>query len=170
MPLIEVQTEINADLQTCFDLARDVDFYQNSLKKPTEIPIGGKISGVIEKGDYVTWETNHLVLTQHLVLKVTELVNPVLFVDEMVKGAFKSYRHEHIFKNIKNKTVMIDRFYFESPYGVIGKLVDKLFLNKYMYNLLVTRNYALKIKAEEIAAYKKNMLLAKMNSGKIIQL
>ncbi|GAL68669.1 SRPBCC family protein [Jejuia pallidilutea] len=170
MTLVEVHTEINADLQTCFDLARDVDFYQNSLEKPNEIPITGKISGLVEKGDYVTWETNHLILTQHLTLKVTEFVNPVLFVDEMVKGDFKYYRHEHIFKGNANKTLMTDRFYFEPPYGIIGKLFNKIFLEEYMRKLLIARNKALKIKAEDIAERKKKTLEVSIKPGEIIQL
>lgn len=163
MPLIEVQTEINADIQTCFDLARDVGFYQKSLKKTTEIPVAGKISGLIEKGDYVTWETNHLVFTQLLVLKVSEFISPVLFVDEMVKGDFKSYRHEHIFKNNKNGTTMTDRFYFKSPYGVIGKIVDAIILKRYMRKLIITRNNALKMKAEQVTAKQKIEILSKMS-------
>lgn len=150
MPLIEVRTEINSDLQTCFDLARDIDFYQRSLQKPTEIPVGGKTSGLVEKGDYVTWETNHLFFAQHLTLKITEFISPVLFVDEMVKGRFKTYRHEHIFKNVNRKTLMIDRFYFELPYGIYGKTISWLFFKRHMYKLLISRNKALKIKAEKI--------------------
>ena len=45
---------------------------------------------------------------------------------------------------------MIDKFYFESPFGIIGKIVNVLFLTKYMKNLLKTRNQYLKIKAENI--------------------
>ena len=150
MPLIEVETEIDADLQTCFDLARDIDFYQESLREPTEIPVRGKISGKIEKGDYITWETNHLIFTQHLVLKVTDYISPSLFVDEMVKGDFKSYKHEHIFKKNNNKTVMKNRFYFESPMGVLGKVVDNVFLKRHMKKLLISRNIKLKEKAESL--------------------
>ncbi|KJD31364.1 hypothetical protein PK35_14730 [Tamlana nanhaiensis] len=150
MPLIEVKTEIDAEIETCFDLARDVTFYQNTLQKPTEIAISGKVAGLVEKGDATIWETRHLNLHQHLTLKVTEFSQPFLFVDEMVKGHFKTYKHEHIFKKIKNKTLMIDKFYFESPYGVFGKLFDYLFLKKHIKKLIVFRNEALKDKAESL--------------------
>jgi uncharacterized protein involved in exopolysaccharide biosynthesis len=58
--------------------------------------------------------------------------------------------HEHIFKIEKNETQMIDRFNFQSPFGVLGKLVNVLFLKQYMTNLLSTRNEYLKAKAEEL--------------------
>ncbi len=61
--------------------------------------------------------------------KITEFNAPNYFVDEMVSGAFKSFRHEHIFKHIgKKKILMIDTFFFESPLGVLGKIVNTLFL------------------------------------------
>ncbi|MBC2844965.1 SRPBCC family protein [Winogradskyella flava] len=150
MPQILVETQIDADIKICFDLARDVGFYKNSLKEPTEIPISGKISGLVEKGDYVTWETNHLNLIQHLTLKVTAYDRPFLFVDEMVRGEFKSYRHEHIFETCDGCTRMIDKLYFESSYGILGKITDKFLLKRHMTKLLITRNALLKQKAEEL--------------------
>lgn len=66
----------------------------------------------------------------------------------MVSGAFKSFRHEHIFKENNGKTVMIDKFYFESPYGILGQLANRLFLKKYITQLLKTRNKFLKEIAE----------------------
>lgn len=152
MPHIIVKTEIKAQIDVCFDLARDVGFYYNSLKKLTEIPIAGKVSGLVEAGDYVTWETNHLNFMQHLTLKVTEFKKPSLFVDEMVKGKFKSYKHEHIFEDHIDKTIMIDKFYFQSSYGVLGKIMDRLFLKKHFISLIEKRNEALKQKAEELSS------------------
>jgi len=148
MPKIIVKTEIDADIDTCFDLARDVGFYYNTLEKFTEIPISGKVTGLMEAGDYVTWETNHLSLMQHLTLKVTEFEKPILFVDEMVRGEFKTYRHEHIFEVDNDKTVMIDKFEFQSPYGIFGKLVDWVFLKRHFKKLIITRNKTLRLYAE----------------------
>ncbi len=150
MPLVQVETQINADLQTCFDLARNIDFYKKSLKNSSEIPIDGKTTGLVEANDFITWEAKHLGFVRHLTLKVTEFDNPNLFVDEMVHGYYKAYKHEHVFRKCGNKTIMIDKFYFESPYGIIGKFVDWVFLKKYMTNFLITRNKTLKEKAEII--------------------
>jgi len=148
MPLITVKTKIDADINVCFNLARDIGFYCKSLKNLTEIPIRGKTIGLVEKGDYTTWETNHLIFSQHLILKVTEFESPFLFVDKMVKGEFKAYKHEHIFKEEDNKTLMVDKFYFKSPYGVLGRIVDRLFLSRHFKKLLMTRNALLKQKVE----------------------
>ncbi len=158
MPLIEIKTEIKAEIKTCFDLARSIDMHQESLKHSNEKAIAGKITGLIELGEWVSWEAKHLGFVQHLTSKITEFDAPNYFVDEMVFGAFKSFRHEHIFctstplkTNFDEKrTIMVDKFHFESPYGVFGKLANWLFLKRYMSKLLKTRSQFLKEKAESI--------------------
>ncbi|GAB4156248.1 MAG: hypothetical protein Tsb0033_06560 [Winogradskyella sp.] len=151
MPQIVVETEIDSDIEICFDLARDVGFYKQSLKNRNEIPISGKILGLVEEGDVITWETNHLGFMQHLTLKVSEFKKPYLFTDEMTDGSFKSYRHDHIFEKRNGKTVMVDKLHFASKYGILGKIVDNLILKRYIKGIMVSRNEILKQKAEELS-------------------
>lgn len=150
MPTLEIKTFIKADLKTCFDLARNIDFHKASMAHSKEKAIAGKTSGLIGLGESVTWEATHFGIKQKLTSKITEFESPNYFVDEMASGAFKSFKHEHIFKIEKNETQMIDKFHFQSPFGVLGKLVNVLFLKRYMTNLLSTRNEYLKAKAEEL--------------------
>jgi ligand-binding SRPBCC domain-containing protein len=150
MPFIEIHTFIKSDAKTCFDLARNIDIHQESLKFSEEKAIAGKISGHIELGEWVSWEGKHFGFVQHLTSRITEFESPNYFVDEMVYGAFKSFRHKHIFKALPDSTLMIDEFDFKSPYGIIGKLADHLFLKRYMINLLQTRARYIKIKAESL--------------------
>lgn len=149
MPIIEIHTYINSDIKTCFDLARNIDFHQESLEHFNERAVLGKTSGLIELGESVTWEAKHFGFTQNLTSKITEFNSPSYFVDEMVSGAFKSFKHEHVFQQKGNQTLMIDKFYFRSPFGIMGKLANRLFLKKYMTNLLIIRNQLLKIEAEK---------------------
>ena len=148
MPLVEIKTEIDSDIKTCFDLARNIDLHQESLKYSSEKAIAGKVSGLIEKGEWVSWEAKHLGFVQHLTSKITEFESPNYFVDEMVFGAFKNFRHEHIFKEEFNKTIMVDKFYFESPLGILGIIANSLFLKKYIKRLLKNRSQFLKAYAE----------------------
>lgn len=151
MPLIKIKTEIKADIQTCFDVSRDIDFHTASLKDSNEKAIAGKTSGLIGLGEWVTWEAKHFGIKQQLTSKITEFDTPNFFVDEMVSGAFKSFRHEHIFEQKSTHTLMIDKFHFQSPFGVLGRLANVLFLKRYMTNVLTTRNAFLKKRAEELS-------------------
>ena len=150
MPLIKIETIIKADIKACFDIARNIDVHQESLKHSGEIAIAGKISGLKGLGEWVSWEAKHFGIVQHITSKITEFDSPNYFVDEMVYGAFKSIRHEYIFRESENKTIMTEMFYFESPYGVLGRLVNNLFLKRYVTKLLKDRNQFLRDKVEEV--------------------
>jgi len=47
------------------------------------------------------------------------------YVDEMLAGPFKKWRHLHKFQNIDEKqTEVLDEIEFELPYGLLGKLLE----------------------------------------------
>lgn len=148
MSTIHLQTLIKADIETCFDLSRSIDLHLESTKQTGEAAIAGRTSGLIEMGESVTWRAKHLGIWQTLTSKITVMQRPVLFVDEMQGGAFKSFRHEHHFAEADGATLMTDVFTFLSPLGLLGVIADKLFLTRYMTNLLLQRNEVIKVHAE----------------------
>lgn len=150
MPLIEIKTIIYADIQTCFDGARHIDFHKTSMKHTKERALAGKTSGHIGLQEWVTWEAVHFGIRQQLTSKITAFEAPNYFVDEMVTGAFKSFKHEHVFQEEKNHTIMTDHFSFVSPLGILGRVADMLFLTRYMTHLLTTRNQCLKKQIEAL--------------------
>jgi len=150
MPTIQLETRINAPIEKVFDLARSIDLHMESTKQTGEKAIAGKTSGLIELGETVTWRAKHFGIWQTLTSKITEFDRPDYFVDEMVQGAFKSFRHKHHFSSIDNQTLMKDVFVFESPLGVLGSLFNWLILKGYMTTLLTKRNKVIKKAAEAL--------------------
>lgn len=148
MPTICLETLINADIQTCFDLSCSINLHLESTKHTGETVIGGRTSGLITLNETVTWRARHLGIRQTLTSKITVMQPPFLFVDELQRGAFKSFRHEHHFKQIKGATLMTDIFIFEAPLGLLGAIANRLFLTSYMRNLLIKRNEVIKAHAE----------------------
>lgn len=148
MPTIHLTTFVAAPNQRVFDLARSIDLHRKSMAHTDEQAIAGTTSGLIGLNETVTWKARHLRKVRILKSKITAMEPPQSFTDEMVEGDFKSIRHEHHFKQIDNGTLMIDIFTYEPPYGGLGKLADRLFLGRYMKNLLETRNQAIKEYAE----------------------
>ena len=74
-----------------------------------EIWISGKIITKIRS----TWHS-----------KIT-LARPYEYVDEMLTGPFRKWKHSHKFYNINGKQTEIeDIFEFELPYGIIGRLLE----------------------------------------------
>ncbi|SOC44472.1 SRPBCC family protein [Ureibacillus acetophenoni] len=135
----------------CFDLARNVDIHTKTTTKTKEKAIGGVTQGLLEEGDTVTWEATHFGIKQRLTAKVTHMEKPTLFVDIMVKGAFSSFTHTHQFIEEKGGTLMIDTFEYKSPFGSIGMIADKLFLEKYMTEFIISRAKEQKKELKRIA-------------------
>lgn len=149
MSIIRLKTIIKADIETVFDLARDIDLHQESTSKTDEKAIAGKVSGLIEEGESVTWRAKHLGFYQTHTSKITEMKKPQKFTDIMLKGTFRSFRHQHIFKKEGENTIMIDVLEFESPLGVIGKIFNFMFMENYMESFLSERNQLIKSIAEK---------------------
>jgi ligand-binding SRPBCC domain-containing protein len=148
LPAIEHREYIKATINVCFDLARNIDVHTQTTSHTKEKAVGGVTTGLIEKGESVTWEAVHFGVRQRLTAKIIEMERPYRFVDVMIKGAFHSFRHTHTFESENDGTVMEDRFEYKSPFGVIGRLADILFLEKYMTKFIVARAKALKEIAE----------------------
>lgn len=148
MPTIKLETHINAPIEICFDLSRSIDLHVQSTAQTNEQAIAGKTSGLIEFGEYVTWQATHFGVRQKLTSKITAMQFPFHFRDEQLKGIFKFIKHDHYFEQHNGYVVMKDTFHFQSPFGPLGWLADKLVLTSYLYGFLIQRNEMIKHYAE----------------------
>lgn len=148
MPRIELNTEIKAPINVVFDLSRSIDFHAKTAEHTREKAIAGKTNGLIGLNETVTWKAKHFGVSQHLTSKITVMQRPDIFVDEMTKGIFKSICHQHLFLEEGDRTLMIDIFEFESPLGLLGRWVNKLFLRNYLEKFIIERNERIKALAE----------------------
>lgn len=149
MPIIEHKEYIKAPVEVCFDLARNVDIHIKTTTNTQERAVDGVTRGLLEEGDTVTWEAIHFGIKQRLTAKVIQMERPFQFVDIMLNGAFASFTHTHQFLAERDGTVMIDTFEYKSPFGMVGLIADKLFLEKYMKAFIALRARELKKLAEK---------------------
>jgi len=149
MPIIILETNIKAPIELVFNLSRSIELHQESTSSTNERAIAGKTSGLMELNDRVTWRAKHLGVYQNLSVVISEMIKYSYFKDEMIKGAFKRFSHQHFFEQKGKVTVMKDVFDYSSPLGVLGKLADALFLKNYMTRFLKERNRVIKLNAEK---------------------
>lgn len=140
MATIHLTTFITAPVERVFDLSRNISLHKISMKHKREEAIAGTTSGLINKGEWVTWRARHLGKTRIFTSRITELIPNQMFTDKMTKGDFKSFQHEHHFKRAENGTILIDIIKYELPYGWIGRMINRLYLRKYLENLISKRN------------------------------
>lgn len=148
MPTIIVETQINTTAEICYKLSLSVDLHQLSTSKTGEHIVDGVKFGVMKLDDFVTWRAKHFGIWQNLTTKITKTELYSFFTDEMIKGAFKSMKHEHYFKEDGDYTTMKDVFVFTSPFGILGKVFNYLILTNYMKKFLIERNVIIKEIAE----------------------
>ena len=86
MPIIELETRIQANIDVVFDLSRSIDLHLISSKQTHEKAIAGKTSGLIELGETVTWKAKHLGIYQTLTTQISAYDKPRYFVDEQIQG------------------------------------------------------------------------------------
>jgi len=148
MPTIELETQIKSDINICFDLSRSIDLHKISTAKTKEEAIDGRKSGLINLDEFVTWKATHFGIKQKLTSKITEFNRPFHFRDEQLKGAFKFIIHDHYFETLGDRVKMKDVFSFQSPLGLMGRLIDKIILTDYLTKILKERNAVIKEFAE----------------------
>lgn len=142
---IYTEIEIEAPIEVCFDMARNIDIHTQTVWPHTkERAIAGITTGMISGGETVTFEARHFGIRQKHKSLISAYNRPYHFVDEMLQGTFKSMRHEHEFIDLGNRTLMKDTLCFEAPMGWIGWLVERVVLRKYMLGFLEFRNARLR--------------------------
>ena len=148
MPIINLEVHIKSDIETCFDLSRSIDLHKISTANTKEEAIDGTTNGLINMGEFVTWQATHFGIKQKLTSKITAFDRPFHFRDEQQKGAFKFIIHDHFFEANGDMVIMKDIFNFQSPLGFLGNIADKLVLADYLTKLLIKRNDIIKEFAE----------------------
>lgn len=149
MTTITLTTTINAPITLCFDLSRSVTLHTISTNHTNESVISGRETGLFEQGDIVTWRARHFGFYQQLTMQISQMDRPRFFEDVMLKGIFKSIRHQHFFLEDGATTTMKDIFEYEVPFSIFGKLFDVCILKRYMTKLLEKRNTTIKSYAEQ---------------------
>jgi len=145
MGAIHVLTEIRAPIAACFDAARNVSLHVESASFSDEKLVPpGKLEGLLELNDLVCFEGRHFGIRQRFCARIVEVDAPRRFVDEMVSGTFQWMRHVHSFEANGSATIMRDDVTWAAPLGILGRIADRLFLERHMRWFVETKQRSLK--------------------------
>jgi ligand-binding SRPBCC domain-containing protein len=122
-----------------FDLARSIDLHLDSQEHSGERAVGGVTSGLIGEGQDVTWRARHFGIPLTMTSRITEFTVPRSFTDEQTRGPFKSFRHVHEFEPTPGGSLMTDRVEFTAPFGLLGRLAERVVLRRYLQRLIRER-------------------------------
>jgi ligand-binding SRPBCC domain-containing protein len=145
---IQLETRIAAPARRCFLLALSIDLHMASTAGTKERAVAGVTTGLIAQGESVTWRGRHFgVMLQHT-SRITRYEPPAFFQDIMTAGVFKSFEHDHRFHEQNGDTLMRDELRFSAPLGILGTIVERLVLRRYLTRFLRERNQFVKQVAE----------------------
>ncbi|TLM81756.1 SRPBCC family protein [Pseudarthrobacter sp. NamE2] len=133
------RTESVLPPERLFDLARSIDLHVESQQGSRERAVDGVTSGLIGQGQEVMWRARHFGLPLTMSSRVTALDFPRSFVDEQVRGPFKSFRHVHEFEATAGGSIMTDRVEFTAPFGLLGRVLEQMVLRRYLQRLIRDR-------------------------------
>lgn len=146
MKRILIETLVRAPIERVFDLSRSIDLHRLSTAGTREEAIAGVTNGLIGAGEEVTWRATHFFIRQTLSVRITEFDRPKHFRDEMVRGAFAKFAHDHDFTFIEGVTVMRDWVEVSAP-GIFSSFLEPL-LEWHLRKLLLRRNAVIRRVAE----------------------
>ena len=92
-----LETRSSHAAEQLFDLSLSIDAHLGSMSDSGERAVAGVTSGQIGLGEEVTWRARHFGIWFTMTSRIVELDRPHRFVDEQVKGPFRSFVHEHSF-------------------------------------------------------------------------
>jgi ligand-binding SRPBCC domain-containing protein len=148
MPEIHFTTYINSPCERVFNLCCNSRLLKNTFPGKTIFSINNSPEPYFEEGNTITWQDKIFFKIRKTSCKIEEIIPFQKICSEQTEGSFSQFRHEQYFKEINNGTILIDKLFFDLPYGVIGKIINRIFLETYLKNFLDKKNRAVKEFAE----------------------
>jgi ligand-binding SRPBCC domain-containing protein len=153
MIVLRTEAVIAAPAERCFNLARSIDAHADSAALIHGTAVGGKRTGLADVGDETTWSAQffhvRFLLTTRIGGGDRDYSRPRRFSDVMCAGLFRHFGHVYTFEPLgPDQTRLRDEFSFESPFGPLGAVIDRMVLCPQMRTVANARVQFLKRAAE----------------------
>lgn len=71
--------------------------------------------------------------------EITHVKEKEYFIDEQISGPYQIWHHEHHFNEHDNGVEMTDILHYKLPFGMMGKLVEKVMVKKRVEEIFTYR-------------------------------
>lgn len=149
MTIVRHEVRVRAPVGRCFDLARNVDLHVDSSTAIGARAVGGRRSGLSGDGDATTWSARFFGVRFRMTTQVGDFSPPTSFADRLTHGLLRRFAHLYRFAPTPDGgCVMSDELTVEAPLGLLGKLLERLYLARRMRDLVRWRIEHIKRVAE----------------------
>ena len=114
---------VNAEIDRVWDFYTDMAHLQVITPPEMQLRVVRTTHQKLVEGSEV-WLAGKLVVKSEWHSRIT-LLKPYEYVDEMLSGRFKIWKHAHVFRKVDEKTTeVIDEVDFELHYGFLGRMLE----------------------------------------------
>ena len=80
------------------------------------------------------------------ITEITQVIEGKFFVDEQRFGPYKFWHHQHRFRETNEGIEINDLVHYAIPFGIIGRIMHKLFIRQKLNTIFRFRSEILKVK------------------------
>lgn len=132
MHTFKVNQEINASISEAWDFFSSPENLQKITPNHMEFRILSDIKGIkMFPGMIIEYIVKPLFgIPMKWVTEITHVENHKYFIDEQRFGPYKFWHHLHRFNIVDDKLIMEDILHYNLPFGLLGVLINRLFVRK----------------------------------------
>ena len=97
---------------------------------------------VMQQGLTIDYRVRPLLFPQRWTSRITVWDPPHRFVDEQVRGPYRSWHHLHEFREVDGGVEIVDRVTYELPFGALGRMVHALLVRRQLQSIFDYRRDA----------------------------
>lgn len=112
------------------------DFFSSpsNLSRITPPGMGFQITSSVKKemypGMFISYKVSPISgLKLNWLTEITQVNKYNFFIDEQRMGPYRLWHHEHHFREVDGGVEMRDILYYSVPFGIFGRLADRVFVN-----------------------------------------
>jgi len=127
-----VNQKLPISVKTAWDFLSSPQNLKNITPKSMGFEITSKnIGQKMYAGMIITYKVRPMLnIPVTWVTEITQVHEGEYFIDNQKSGPYRFWHHQHFIKEIKGGVEMIDIVNYAAPFGFIGVLAEKLFINK----------------------------------------
>lgn len=93
----------------------------------------------MEVGRLIDYNIYLLGIPIHWRTLITDYEPPNMFVDQQIKGPYAMWHHTHTFHKVKGGVEIKDRVVYSIPFGLLGRLLNYLWIKRDLNNIFLHR-------------------------------
>jgi ligand-binding SRPBCC domain-containing protein len=106
-----------------------------------------KLPNKMYQGMIISYKVSPLLgIKTDWVTEITHIKEKKFFVDEQIIGPYSLWHHQHMVEETDNGVIMKDIITYQPPFGILGRIANKLFINKKLNEIFDYRKVALEKK------------------------